>query len=219
MLPSHFNPHSHEGSDAIPSATGFSIPAFQSTLPRREWQISQLSVIVVWRFQSTLPRREWRTERCRMDKGSEISIHTPTKGVTKLIYKPLLISGISIHTPTKGVTLFRRTLLFQSDDFNPHSHEGSDSTKSRDFSTLNDFNPHSHEGSDSEMRWLSIPEIDWFQSTLPRREWLCDIFLITASANFNPHSHEGSDRIRLIFWRSWILFQSTLPRREWRMPR
>ena len=32
-----------------------------------------------------------------------------------------------------------------------------------------------------------------FQSTLPRREWLVHIGIISRQADFNPHSHEGSD--------------------------
>ena len=100
----------------------------------------------------------------------------------------------------------------------------------------NDFNPHSHEGSDMEMiltdadRLISIhtptkgvtlnsvlcifrawfqstlPRREWpnkksikkvllkFQSTLPRREWHHhDCIRLQSIRNFNPHSHEGSD--------------------------
>ena len=57
-----FNPHSREGSDQIllpPKRCKFK---FQSTLPRREWQVRQVGVNLGLRFQSTLPRREWRWE-------------------------------------------------------------------------------------------------------------------------------------------------------------
>ncbi len=101
-----------------------------------------------------------------------ISIHTPTKGATAVIQSCIaFVSCISIHTPTKGATrrYFRRNDIiyqFQStlprrerhsfwfvlltfDDFNPHSHEGSDSNAEESAqSLLHDFNPHSHEGSD-----------------------------------------------------------------------
>ena len=33
-----------------------------------------------------------------------VSIHTPTKGVTRDLGKKLLTPSVSIHTPTKGVT-------------------------------------------------------------------------------------------------------------------
>ena len=38
-------------------------------------------------------------------KGLEVSIHTPTKGVTGACSSPALRKNdVSIHTPTKGVT-------------------------------------------------------------------------------------------------------------------
>ena len=55
-----------------------------------------------------------------------ISIHTPTKGVTKQKTLLDLCEDISIHTPTKGVTLFWLESLPNKKYFNPHSHEGSD---------------------------------------------------------------------------------------------
>ncbi len=77
-----------------------------------------------------------------------------------------------------------------------------------------DFNPRSHEGSDSEDRIniyqvnisihaptrgatpvsTPIPGIHCiFQSTLPRGERLLMFCLIVPLLNFNPRSHEGSD--------------------------
>ena len=55
-----------------------------------------------------------------------ISIHTPTKGVTRSNHGVPETSYISIHTPTKGVT--DSLLPYQNgiNNFNPHSHEGSD---------------------------------------------------------------------------------------------
>ena len=99
-------------------------------------------------FQSTLPRRERRIYKTiqRIYKG--ISIHTPTKGATRIPYKtcdhlynfnphshegsdrgkdnPCYGCTISIHTPTKGAT--GSLLPYQNgiNNFNPHSHEGSD---------------------------------------------------------------------------------------------
>ena len=54
---------------------------------------------------------------------------------------------ISIHTPTKGVTLIIDLLSPLTFDFNPHSHEGSDTAVPLEV----------------------LPSIV-FQSTLPRRE-------------------------------------------------
>ena len=82
----------------------------------------------------------------------QISIHTPTKGVTVIIsfwsntiiefqstlprrewplslYVPSHTLVISIHTPTKGVTYMVWGSAKGQWNFNPHSHEGSDSNK------------------------------------------------------------------------------------------
>ena len=99
---------------------------FQSTLPRREW----LKVLQFFHshdlFQSTLPRREWRNYSAGHGKDIPISIHTPTKGVTRQGERLHTTQQISIHTPTKGVTSAGDGGGRQMLNFNPHSHEGSD---------------------------------------------------------------------------------------------
>ena len=81
-------------------------------------------------------------------KSRLISIHTPAKGVTRLICKALKITEISIHTPAKGVTEIVKKTVSRDWNFNPHSREGSD-IFTGDIETLcSDFNPHSREGSD-----------------------------------------------------------------------
>ena len=152
----------------------------------------------------------------RADRGADlciISIHTPTKGATRLHLCLLLLfqyfnphshegsdlvtdsppfsCSISIHTPTKGATHFFLQLRQSFSYFNPHSHEGSDASFTIAFSFCVNFNPHSHEGSD--------------------RHTLQDDKL---RQNFNPHSHEGSDSVASMSFASFPVFQSTLPRRE-----
>ena len=132
----------------------------------------------------------------RADRGADlciISIHTPTKGATgdkQELYEDVykfqstlprreqlchnyitpLYSSISIHTPTKGATLPRICKYRLNENFNPHSHEGSDVLGNGKYKTIEDFNPHSHEGSDHlETGFLRL------------------------LYHFNPHSHEGSD--------------------------
>ena len=56
---------------------------FQSThprrvWPRRDWKLQRLSV-----FQSTHPRRVWHPTEVYPNISDNVSIHTPTKGVTK----------------------------------------------------------------------------------------------------------------------------------------
>ena len=55
-----------------------------------------------------------------------ISINTPTKGVTACDLVFFFIYAISINTPTKGVTLSVKSFSDLFNDFNQHSHEGSD---------------------------------------------------------------------------------------------
>ena len=78
----YFNPHSHEGSDTTPGVKDSKLAKFQSTLPRRERQ---------------------QMERYTRQKH-KISIHTPTKGATYIIFMEDITQQISIHTPTKGAT-------------------------------------------------------------------------------------------------------------------
>ena len=123
----------------------------------------------------------------------QISIHTPTKGATIMISIVLNCCKISIHTPTKGATSSTYYVQHWQQDFNPHSHEGSDTKQ-----------------------WEWSLNLQKFQSTLPRRERRQQInlqasyvkisihtptkgatseraFLSKVFSDFNPHSHEGSD--------------------------
>ena len=193
------------------------------------------------RFQSTLPRKEWRWPTSvniliwynfnpHSHAGSDVS-----KYCRRSSYE------ISIHTPTQGVTHYRSWYPSYGCNFNPHSHAGSDVDGNTDTTGKEtNFNPHSHAGSDTIIGkhtlfafWFqsTLPRREWhvfkitvhvtfkFQSTLPRREWLC----IHASAAtlvlyFNPHSHAGSDCMVTYHLKIICVFQSTLPRREWQMP-
>ena len=64
-----------------------------------------------------------------------ISIHTPTRGATTIRYKSNIRSLISIHAPTRGATAGCGQMLSRPLDFNPRSHEGSDTSAAakRDF--------------------------------------------------------------------------------------
>ena len=105
----------------------------------------------------------------KMGKRRSISIHTPTKGVTVLNFCIIQVSNISIHTPTKGVTISQYRNYKIQCNFNPHSHEGSDLPALMMADRRINFNPHSHEGSDSMTEINQLFSVQ-FQSTLPRRE-------------------------------------------------
>ena len=112
----YFNPHSHEGSDTTPGVKDSKLAKFQSTLPRRERLASKRQQAFVQSFQSTLPRRERPCGGCNINLCKCISIHTPTKGATYIIFMEDITQQISIHTPTKGATaiLTNNFLIFCS---------------------------------------------------------------------------------------------------------
>ena len=124
--------------------------------------------MVALQFQSTLPRGE--------RPKAEI------QAIQDWIFQSTLPRGerpLSYHTPG------------HLSNFNPRSHEGSDSNTCHVLVLPLHFNPRSHEGSD---RW--------------NRPWL------QSSDHFNPRSHEGSDVTRLSDSFRAAIFQSTLPRGE-----
>ena len=125
---------------------------------------------------------------------TEVSIHAPTRGATKMPYgepkyytgfqstlprgerqsssvSVIAITAVSIHAPTRGATEGAQDYTAHYLRFNPRSHEGSDQTWSYRQMLLMSFNPRSHEGSDAA-RSAIAPFIMVFQSTLPRGERL-----------------------------------------------
>ena len=100
----NFNPRSREGSDVLDGIYILSLRIFQSTLPRRERQRDAGSV----------------------RQRSNISIHAPAKGATRMHSIPVI--------------LFRH--------FNPRSREGSDNCFTDSLNSFFNFNPRSREGSD-----------------------------------------------------------------------
>ena len=76
-------------------------------------------------------------------------------------------------------------------DFNPRSHERSDSFSAIMFCITKYFNPRSHERSDCSQS--SSSSMIWY---------------------FNPRSHERSDSSILQAFVKLLIFQSTLPREE-----
>ena len=167
---------------------------FQSTLPRREWLSLEKLKHILLLFQSTLPRREWRNKRCwYYNYCKYFNPHSHEGSDVTSVNTMLSASNISIHTPTKGVTYYPNVpetfdFVFQS--------------------TL------------PRREWLCILSIagisKLFQSTLPRREWQVMVLQLSRrprisihtptkgvtliidllsplTFDFNPHSHEGSD--------------------------
>ena len=123
---------------------------FQSTLPRGERRRAASTTSVNNNFN---PRSHEGSDAkgCIMDPGSpRISIHAPTRGATESlpicfrtisVFQSTLPRGerqtrclnrlakphISIHAPTRGATMISPAIYISFVDFNPRSHEGSDS--------------------------------------------------------------------------------------------
>ena len=61
------------------------------------------------------------------EQAFDVSIHTPTQGVTKLDISNVPTENVSIHTPTQGVTDYNEIIAaLDSLGFNPHTHAGCD---------------------------------------------------------------------------------------------
>ncbi len=101
-------------------------------------------------------------------KFIRISIHTPTKGVTAEAMASKKTAGISIHTPTKGVTTTFDINNAIKGDFNPHSHEGSDDFRNSKTSCTV-ISIHTPTKGVTRQR-MDTYMMHKFQSTLPRRE-------------------------------------------------
>ena len=138
-------------------------------------------------FQSTHPRRVWLIERQITKKDAmgfnphthagcdracsgtfgerEVSIHTPTQGVTVSKGRSCSDCRVSIHTPTQGVTpiLELWKLLYRC--FNPHTHAGCDIGRS-----------------------LKKLVFLLFQSTHPRRVWRRVIIVVGQPYNVSIHT-------------------------------
>ena len=147
MLKYSFNPHTHEGCDMSESNTKYSFTKFQSTHPRRVWHKIRYNIGEYLCFN---PHTHEGCDEARKaaEEARKVSIHTPTKGVTKAIIGHLIGRYVSIHTPTKGVTAHTSIKKSSNKCFNPHTHEGCDVL--------------------SALKILS-PMV--FQSTHPRRVW------------------------------------------------
>ena len=123
--------------------------------------------------------------------SSKISIHAPTRGATRTIHTPLVLTRISIHAPTRGATQYYEYVVSPSEFqstlpqgerqfchtlhllygiFQSTLPQGERHITYSKGSNCTDFNPRSHKGSDGS--FLAPP---------------------MNQVNFNPRSHKGSD--------------------------
>ena len=144
----YFNPRSHERSDCVSTcSTCFSTTYFN-------------------------PRSHERSDcsPCTTTNTSFISIHAPTRGATKTSYYRNLSYLLFQSTLPREERLILRRFLYQLKNFNPRSHERSDSMPFTFFTRFKYFNPRSHERSDLSHSPVLALCLLLFQSTLPREE-------------------------------------------------
>ena len=98
---------------------------FQSTHPRRVWPASWITSLFFFRFQSTHPRRVWHVPLMSCKVLHSVSIHTPTQGVTP--FNPERVFSILFQsTHPRRVWPYQAVKLLWSLSFNPHTHAGCD---------------------------------------------------------------------------------------------
>ncbi len=166
---------------------------FQSTHPRRVWQGWVELLSTRERFQSTHPRRVWRTMFSCKNRLPDVSIHTPTKGVTRSDVLSSYRGKVSIHTPTKGVTK-RNEIQTQKDVFqstHPRRVWHGFGCNLQRYIAVSIHTPTKGVTNISEF----IKHKDMFQSTHPRRVWPWLTCYSVSLMSFNPHTHEGCDCI------------------------
>ena len=177
----------------------------------------------------------WRYLHIVADRQDEVSIHTPTQGVTSINFIGNKLTTVSIHTPTQGVTTVLLCLLFSIPGFNPHTHAGCD----KDEANIEDVALVSIHTPTQGVTHLcaSVQKTQKFQSTHPRRVWLFTSLLACPQGKFqstHPRrvwpSYEGKLSVYQVSIHTPTQgvtmnkvevgtldeFQSTHPRRVWR---
>ncbi len=121
----YFNPRSHEGSDPVPGILPGRVH-ISTHAPTRGATLSKVMQTTELLFQPTLPRGERR--HCLLINcwNDSISTHAPTRGATRDSRCFHFFRCISTHAPTRGATKLTIVVAVFNEDFNPRSHEGSD---------------------------------------------------------------------------------------------
>ena len=165
---------------------------FQSTHPRRVWLLNLLILL-----QGSSSFNPHTHEGC--DKTNEInykimqvSIHTPTKGVTYIGRLRKWFKKVSIHTPTKGVTkdilIAVLSCLFQST--HPRRVWLLSVLSSPPIKTVSIHTP--TKGVTLSGKHVSMRQIVSIHTpTKGVTYWVC--IPIESNSGFNPHTHEGCD--------------------------
>ena len=163
-----FNPHSHKGSDFQVNSSFLFIWISIHT-PTKGATFSATTDLLISVYFNPHSHKGSDTFNIVFLFIIFISIHTPTKGATvNCLCQPCLLS-ISIHTPTKGATGRYYNTARGQENFNPHSHKGSDDNFVVTFIPSSKFQSTLPQRERLPINAIFIANIS-FQSTLPQRE-------------------------------------------------
>ena len=190
---SGFNPHTHAGCDY--------------------YQCFDLHIRM---FQSTHPRRVWLLSSSLKSATKNVSIHTPTQGVTHLRLPQRLIPMFQSTHPRrvwqKWNALLLKVRLFQSTHPRRVWHRGW-----HEQIPMLCFNPHTHAGCDRmEILENVLSIVSIHTPTQGVTVWTQPYTYRTFC--FNPHTHAGCDGRFVKGHNYGFKFQSTHPRRVWPWP-
>ena len=102
------------------------------------------------------------------------------------------IYAISIHTPTKGVTIPFHPISDLLIDFNPHSHEGSDSSQPQQCHNCS-ISIHTPTKGVTKPIDRKLDNTTISIHTPTKGVTVKNLEMLNFVVHFNPHSHEGSD--------------------------
>ena len=106
-----------------------------------------------------------------------------------------IVPNVSIHTPTQGVTTPTEWGLADSGCFNPHTHAGCDFRLLKNTMVGYCFNPHTHAGCDPP----NIKPGYYRRGFNPHTHAGCDLIMRLLQSmfpGFNPHTHAGCDSFK-----------------------
>ena len=124
------------------------------------------------------------------------------------------ISEISIHAPARGATRIGVCTRAVPSDFNPRSRKGSDHYIPDNFILRKNFNPRSRKGSDASNSCNKHVVLLISIHAPARGATRTASFLKFTLLHFNPRSRKGSDTHRKMMMVTLMIFQSTLPQGE-----
>ena len=127
-----------------PSYSYYISSEFQSTHLHEVWLYLHCSLQAFRQFQSTHLHEVWHLGVIKNAYADNVSIHTPTWGVTVITGNDNDWAFVSIHTPTWGVTSTYKQRVSFTTSFNPHTYMRCDHYNRSHQGKNQSFNPHTY---------------------------------------------------------------------------